>query len=641
MPELPQRPGIARGDRPEHSRPPGASLAKSPLRTPSRRRLESFVGDVAEASRGLEQLSESRLVERIAALRERLQLRGLAAELLAPAFGIVREMARRRLEMAPYDVQLMGGLVMAGGAIAEMETGEGKTLATTLPACTAALAGIPVHVVSANDYLVARDAEAMRPLYEGLGLRVGAATEALRDPGARAAAYACDVTYATTRTLAFDYLRDAIARRSAPEPGAAPLLRGLCFAILDEADAVLIDEAHMPLVLASTANRLEELRTYRQALRLAGGLRHGHDFRIEAATREVVLLERGRSELETRAKQLGGIWSGPRRRERWVVQGLRALYVYRRDRDYLVHDGAVRLVDAGTGRVSDDRSWEQGLHQLVELKEGCTPSAGRETLARISVQRFYRRYLRLAGTTGTASEVARELRRVYGLGIVRLPTRLPARRIDMGLSVFAEPRHKWLATVERVQTVHDQGRPVLIGTASVAASEHLVALLRGRGLSPQVLNGRQDADEARIIATAGRPQQITVSTQLAGRGTDIRLTPEAREAGGLHVIATQRGDAARLDRQLLGRCGRQGDPGSFERLYSLEDDPVVAHLPVTLRQLAARFAPRGEAIPDIAGEVLTWLAQRAEEARRARLRRNLLLLEDDQSEVLSFSGRSE
>jgi preprotein translocase subunit SecA len=640
VPEPPERPGLARGERPEQlgGEPGALSLLLRSLGAPGRRALAAFPPQVEEAASGLERLGDSSLEVWIGSLRDRLQRHGLAPRLLPPAFAIVREVARRRLGVAHYDVQLMAGLAMARGAIAEMQTGEGKTLATTLPAAAAALAGIPVHVVSANDYLVERDAEAMRPLYEGLGLRVGAVGGGAHDRGERAAAYACDVTYATTRSLAFDYLRDSLSRRHG---GGESVLRGLCFAILDEADAVLIDEAHLPLVLASTAERVEELRTYRQALRLAAALRHGHDFQLDAAGRELRLLESGRVQLERRAKRLGGIWSGARRRERWVTQALQALYALRRDRDYLVQDGAIRIVDATTGRTSPDRSWEQGLHQLVELKEGCPPSAGRETVARISVQRFYRRYLRLAGTTGTAREAAGELRQVYGLGISRIPTRQPVRRVDRGLRVFAEPRRKWLAVVDRVQANHERGRPVLIGTASVAASEHLAALLRARGLPHQVLNGRQDADEARVIAGAGCAGRITVATQLAGRGTDIQLAPESSAAGGLHVIATQRAAAARLDRQLLGRCGRQGDPGSYERIFSLGDEPVVAHLPAALRQLAGRLAPSEEPLPTAIGEFLTWLAQRAEELGRARQRRNLLALEADQAEVLAFSGPGE
>jgi preprotein translocase subunit SecA len=484
MNALPPRPGIARGTSPESGDVMGGSLARTlrGLRTPSRRRLAGFVAEVETASRGLDGLGESAFSERIDTLREQLRLRGPDSRLLAPTFGLVREAARRELGTPHYDVQLQGGFVMACGAVAEMETGEGKTLTTTLPACAAALAGVPVHVISANDYLVTRDASAMQPLYARLGLRVDAVTEALRDPDLRRAAYASDIAYATTRVLAFDYLRDGIARTQRRGAVRPPLLRGLCLALLDEADAVLVDEAHTPLVLAAPADRRQEQDVHRQALELARGLRRGLDFQVDTATREVVLLERGRAELETLAKPMQGAWSGTRRRERWVVQALRALHVLRRDRDYLVADGVVRIVDSGTGRASRDRSWDQGLQQLVELKEGCTPSAGRETLARISVQRFYRRYLRIAGTTGTAREVTGELRRVYGLGTVRIPTRRPVRRVNRGTRVFAEPRCKWMAVVESARAIHATGRPLLIGTGSVAASEHLANLLRGCNL---------------------------------------------------------------------------------------------------------------------------------------------------------------
>jgi preprotein translocase subunit SecA len=318
-----------------------------------------------------------------------------------------------------------------------------------------------------------------------------------------------------------------------------------------------------------------------------------------------------------------------------------ALHGYLRDRDYLVRDGRVEIVDAPTGRTAPDRSWEGGLHQMIEVKEGCAVTPPRETLARISYQRFFRRYLRLAGTTGTAREVAGELRSVYGLRTVRIPTRLPLRRQALGARVFATETAKWEAVIARVRALSASGRPVLVGTASVAASEHLARLLAAAGLPHCVLNARQDADEAAIVARAGEPGRITVATQMAGRGTDIRLASGVAERGGLHVIATQRGLERRIDRQLFGRCGRQGDPGSYELLISLEDEPTSRTLPQPVRRLGARAVSKKSPLVQRAVLALTLLPQRAEESRSARGRRLLVALDEVRDEQLAFSGRSE
>jgi preprotein translocase subunit SecA len=555
--------------------------------------------------------------------------------------------------VAHFDVQIQAGHVLAAGALAEMETGEGKTLAATLPACAAALAGVPVHVITANDYLVARDAAEMRPLYASLGLTVGAVTEAERDPARRRAAYGCDVTYGTAKGIAFDYLRDALERRRARAAGQrlAPgdpladrlLLRGLCFAIVDEADAVLIDEAGMPLILSASATAPDASRSYRSAVRLARVLEEARDFRRDPRSGAFELTDAGRRRLEPLACPLGGFWTGPRRREEWVVRGLVALHGMVRDRDYLVREGRIEIIDPPTGRTAPDRSWEGGLHQMVEVKEGCAVTPPRETLARISYQRFFRRYLRLAGTTGTAREVARELWSVYGLRTVRIPTRLPVRRQALGARVFPTGAVRWDAVVARVREMHGAGRPVLVGTGSVGASEQLSALLAAAGLPHRVLNARQDAGEAAIVARAGEAGAITVATRMAGRGTDIRLGPGVAERGGLHVIATERGPARRIDRQLAGRCGRQGDPGSHELLLSLEDEPVVQRVPERLRRCAAWLSllrPLGS-FPEIPARGLTRWPQRAEEVRSARNRSSLVALDEVRDAQLAFAGRGE
>ncbi len=610
---------------------------------------------MAERGGPLRDLAQADLRERLAAHRLRLLREGPREETLPESFAIAREVARRVLGTPHYDVQLLAGWAMARGQLAEMETGEGKTLAATLPACAAALAGIPVHVVSANDYLVERDATALAPLYREMGLSVAAVREADRDPELRRKAYASDVVYATARTLAFDYLRDGVVRRrqgaglagrvarlhrGESEAGRL-LLRGLCWALVDEADSVLVDEARTPLVLAGPARSRSDPRLYRRALRLASALEAGRDFGLDRARSRISLSAAGRARLAQLAEPLSGFWSGSRRREEWVLRALRALHLLVRDRDYLVRDGRVQIVDAPTGRVSADRSWEMGLHQLLELKEDCALSPERETLARISYQQFFRRYLHLGGVTGTAREVADELWSVYRLDSVRIPTRRPLRRRALGTRLYVGAEAWSRALVASVRRRHRAGRPVLVGTASVEASERVSALLAEAGLPHATLNARQDAEEARIVAEAGRAGRITVSTQMAGRGTDIRLEAGVAERGGLHVVATWVSEARRLDRQLVGRCGRQGDPGSHERILCLEDDPLALYLSPRLLRWLRRGWRRETPLPGPLGKLLTRAPQRAEERRHARIRRSLVQLEEYLDDLLAFAGPGE
>lgn len=649
------RPGATRGPYPERAAEGAGVLPRvwhvtrgawGRLRARRSRRLERFAHDVRAAQASL---AGADLESATRTIRAQLLRDGLEGAALVNAFALVREAAARTFGTEHYDVQLMAGRVLADGMLAEMETGEGKTLAATLPACAAALAGIPVHVITANDYLVARDAAAMRPLYEALGLRVGAVVDARRDPEERRAAYRCDVTYATSKSVAFDYLRDGLSRdprRSAPSmrfdaAGDRLLLRGLSFAIVDEADSVLIDEAGMPLILAGAGASREHARPHNEAIGIARAMRVGRDFECDAHRGEIQLSEAGRARAAALATSLGGFWTGPRRREEWIVRGLAALHLYQRDRDYLVREGRVEIIDGPTGRVTPDRAWEGGLHQLIEAKEGCAISPPQETRARISFQRFFRRYLRLAGMTGTAHDVAGELWSVYGLATVRIPTRLPSRRRSLGVRVFAREDEKWEAVVERVQEMREAGRPVLIGTASVAQSEAVSTRLTSVGVPHSLLNARQDAQEATIVAAAGGSRRVTVATNMAGRGTDIRLGSGVAERNGLHVILTQRGPARRIDRQLQGRCGRQGEPGSFELIASLEDEPVLHFAPASLRRGAVRALRRGAWLGGALANALTLLPQRSEENRAARVRRRLASIDDGRDAMLAFSGRSE
>jgi preprotein translocase subunit SecA len=578
---------------------------------------------------------------RAGALRPRLRREGFTEPLVAEAFALLRAVAQATIGMRHFDVQLIGGWALLNGMIAEMETGEGKTLTATLAAGTAALAGRAVHVVTVNDYLAGRDAHAMRPVYEAIGLTVGCIVHELPHSGRREQ-YGRDVTYCSNKELAFDYLRDRMVLGGRPRPlaeridalaggGRADrlLLRGLQFAVVDEADSVLIDEARTPLILSAAARRSGEEAMYRQALAMARQLDSG-EFRIDET--RIELTAAGEQTLERLARPHGGLWSGPRRRRRLVEQALAALHVYQLDRHYIVRDDKIVIVDEYTGRLMPDRSWEQGLHQLIEIKESCEVTAQRETLARISYQRFFRRYLHLAGMTGTAAEVAPELWAVYRLRVARIPTNRPVRRVRFADRVYARAEEKWRAVVCAIEERHRAGNPVLVGTRSVAASEHLAELLQSAGLPFRLLNARQDRDEAEIVARAGEPGCITVATNMAGRGTDIKLAPEVAERGGLHVICTERHDSGRIDRQLFGRCGRQGDPGSCEAIASLQDDLASSHLPPL---------PSIDRLAMWAGRPLLALAQWRAEKLNSQARRELLNLDDYLGDQLAFSGRGE
>jgi len=615
---------------------------------------KSFAIYVNKLSEGVDRLDEAVLGARVSQLRQRLYSEGLRDELVAESFGLIREFASRRLGMRHHDVQLFGGRVMLNGMIAEMETGEGKTMTATLPACTAALAGIPVHIVTVNDFLVARDARWMGPVYHALGLTVGTITEGM-GLEQRRAAYACDVTYCTNKQLVFDYLKDRLllgqeSRRlhmqleglykERPRTGRL-LMRGLCFAIVDEADSVLVDEARTPLIISSKGDGAQEEYTYREAIRIAHGLRSGRDFTLRVRDKHVDLTDFGKASILHQTRGLGGLWAGSKRRDELVQQALAALHLYHADVHYLLKDGTIQIIDEYTGRVMPDRAWERGLHQMIETKEGCAISGRQETLARISYQRFFRRYLRLAGMTGTAREITGELWSVYRLNVVTIPTNRPVRRQHVPDKLFVNADDKWAGIIDTVRKLHEQQRPVLVGTRSVADSEHLDRLLTAAGLPHQVLNARQDQEEAQIIAQAGQPGRITVATNMAGRGTDIRLAPGVAGAGGLYVLATSRHEARRIDRQLSGRGGRQGDPGSFQTIMSLEDDLIKEYFGESLSGFFSRWGKCGKSLPLWLCKPIVGFAQSAAERHHSRIRRELLKLDDNLGDMLAFSGRTE
>jgi preprotein translocase subunit SecA len=630
---------------------------------PVRRGAHQLAGDGGRLVRQVEAfasrmqlLPDDGLRARAAALRPLMRRQGFTRALAAEAFAIVREAAARTIGQRHFDTQLLGGYELLRGRLVEMATGEGKTFCATLPACTVALAGYPVHVITVNDYLAQRDAEKMGPLYRFLGLGVGVVVQGMQRLQRREA-YAEAVTYVTNKELAFDYLRDRVAvhgkgtrlhqsvRRlagaDARSPADVTVLRGLYYAIVDEADSVFVDEARTPLILSATADAAEDAEHGRAALAFASTLEQPVDFVCNAFEHAIHLTDLGRGKLEEHAEGRSGPWTSVRGREELVRQALSALLLFRRDQHYVVVDGKVQIVDESTGRVMPDRSWERGLHQLIELKEGVEPTPRRDTLARLTYQRLFRRYVHLAGMTGTAAEVAREIKSVYGLDTVRIPLRKPSRRVDLGTTCCRTLQEKWERVADMAEALaRGERRPVLIGTRSVEASEQISAVLRQRALVHALLNAKQDKDEADVVAQAGEPGRVTVATNMAGRGTDIELGSGVAGRGGLHVILTEYHDSRRIDRQLVGRCGRQGDPGSCQAIVSLEDDIFQVCAPRLARWLR-HAAATGLRLPAFALKGLRRRAQRAAEGRQHAMRMANLKQDRQLQRLLAFTGRSE
>ena len=607
-------------------------------------------------------LDDATLRAQARALRAELRRSGLAARPAARCFALVREASARVLGLRPYDSQLHAAWLLLQGSLTEMATGEGKSLAATLPACVAALAGLPVHVVTVNDYLAERDALAMAPLYGFFGLRCAAAVHG-QTRAERRAVYGCEVVYCSNKELTFDYLRDRVALGDRASPlhralaalqgaqTAAPetVLRGLAFAIVDEADSVFIDEARTPLILSATLDRGADNPVIPWALARASQLREGADYTLERAQMRVRLSDALRERLEDEADPEATVVdadaapSGTPLREAIdkLTQALAALHLYHLDQHYVVVDDKVQIVDESTGRVMPDRAWERGLHQLIETKEGLQPGAERATLARITYQRFFRRYLRVAGMSGTATEVAAEIGRVYRLPVAPVPLNRPRRWHDEGARCLADDAARWAAVVDSVRR-HGvaQGRPVLVGTRTVRASELLSAWLARAGIAHVVLNARQDQDEAAIIARAGQAGAVTVATNMAGRGTDIALGPGVAERGGLHVILSEYHDSARIDRQLFGRAARQGDPGSGEAIVCIADELFGVHAPRSTA-LARGLMRRRASLPAWALGLLRRLAQASAEAGSRNARMASLSQDRRLASLLAFSGRGE
>ena len=508
-------------------------------------------------------------------------------KLLPEAFGLAREAARRTTGMTPFPVQLMGGMAMFEGGIAEMQTGEGKTLTAVLSAYLRALTGKGCHIVTVNDYLAGRDAEEMGPIYQALGLTVGCIQTPM-ETDERRVAYSCDITYGTAKEMGFDFLRDQLRKGIArgaidrsglleTEPGSAPAeaaaQRGHHFALIDEADSVLIDEARTPLIIGMTQpNDPGSVSLFRWCYRTAAKLEPDVDFLYEPHRRTAFLTDTGcrRIVLTSKPSLISSIDS--ERIYRHIEQAVTAGLAYQKDRDYVIVEDEIVIVDESTGRIMDGRKWQDGLHQSIEAKEQVPITATSGEAARVTIQSFFRRYSHLAGMSGTAVQAARELKKIYGMNVAAVPTHRPCIRTGLAPRIYLNADDKREAVVSEIAELVQNDRAVLVGTPSVDASEALAARLESLGIDHRILNATRHESEAEVVAEAGQSRRVTVATNMAGRGTDIKLTEELTTAGGLHVIATEMHSSSRIDRQLVGRAARQGDPGSFQFFLSLEDE---------------------------------------------------------------------
>ena len=543
----------------------------------------------------LKGLSASELRKRSLALRYRAKSGVPTAELLPEGFAMVREAGRRALNMRHFDTQLLGGIAMINRAIAEMQTGEGKTLTATLPLYLASLTGKGAHLATVNDYLARRDAEWMRPLYEMLGLSVGV-VESNMDQHQRRKEYACDVTYGTAKEFGFDFLRDRLLMRRIGEGqtdflgrmlgldtgagGDQPVQRGHNFCLVDEADSILIDEARTPLIISALPTEAERtmVKLYEWCAEAARQMVEEEHYHVDHEKKTNELTAEGRRAVRDMPKPPGLSSVGMITIYEAVERAIKAERDFQRDRHYVVRDGEIVIVDEFTGRLAEGRKWRAGLHQAIEAKEQIEVTVATGQAARVTVQDYFSLYEHLAGMTGTAISSARELRKIYKLQVVPIPTNRPPVRKRLDDLIYPTERAKWEAIVREVRETHAAGRPILIGTRSIDKSELLSALLNKAGIGHQVLNARHVAMEAEIVAAAGQQGRVTVSTNMAGRGTDIKLGPGVKELGGMHVILTELHESARIDRQLIGRCGRQGDPGTYRRFLALDDDILESGL---------------------------------------------------------------
>ncbi len=528
------------------------------------KRLSVIMNEIRKLEPAMEGLTDSGLKAKTPYFKEKLAQGASLDDILVEAFAVVREVSKRTLEMRPFDVQLIGGIVLHEGKIAEMKTGEGKTLASTMPVYLNALTGRGVHVITVNDYLANRDANWMKPIYEFLGLSVGVIVHGIDDTQRRSA-YGCDITYGTNNEFGFDYLRDNMSFQLDNY-----VQREFHYAIVDEVDSILIDEARTPLIISGPSE--ESTDKYYKINQIIPRLKRDHDYTIDEKSRTVVLTEEGVAKSE-KLLNVQNLYE-PKNMEilHHVNQALKAHSLFRKDIDYLVKDGQVVIVDEFTGRVMPGRRYSDGLHQALEAKERVKIERENQTLASVTFQNYFRMYEKLSGMTGTADTEAAEFKKIYNLDVVVIPTNMPMIRVDNTDVIYKTEVEKFQAAVEEIKELHKQKRPVLVGTISIEKSEILSRYLSKNGIRHNVLNAKNHEKEAEIIAQAGQSGAVTISTNMAGRGTDIKLGEGVADLGGLHILGTERHESRRIDNQLRGRSGRQGDKGSSRFYLSLDDD---------------------------------------------------------------------
>ena len=647
--DYPERRGAVRADNPvDLAWKKGSSLIEARFRRSAGRHLKWADEVLLQAQRLLAGEPQT-LQDHLEITRADLVREGLNDQTCARALALACVACKQRLGVFPYVTQIMAARVMLDWQMAEMATGEGKTIAIALAAATAALAGAPVHVVTSNDYLAERDANALKRFYASLHLRAAVITQDMPRE-ARARAYGADVIYCTAKELAFDYLRDNLlrpnrlgdleqrARRiSAGGAGlATPLLRGLCVAFVDEADTILIDEARIPLVLSRSDGTPESVAFLESALACARQLLPSEHYVADPASNTIQLIARGKQAVARWPFGESGINAHPQHREDTTSLALAALHFYAKNRDYVVREGAIEIVDETTGRRAPGRAWSRGLHQLIECKERCTATSRNETAQQITYQRFFRRYLHLGGMSGTLRECAAELRLTYDLAVVDIPLRLPSQRHQYQPQLFSGDDGLYAAVVARTREMVTRGRPVLIGVSSVAESEALSTRLHSAGLQHALLNASQDEAEAAIVARAGFAGQVTVATSMAGRGTDIAIDEDTSRRGGLHVILCQHNASRRIDRQFIGRAARRGEPGSIEVLLSLQSRLLAPFFGGALRQSALWAANRNPSL----FHMVVRPPQLLEERNHSKQRQSLGHADDQAERNFAFSART-
>ena len=528
------------------------------------KKLQSIADKIESLDESMQKLTDEELQAKTIEFKERIKKGESLDSILPEAFAVCREASSRVLGMKHFRVQLLGGMVLHQGRIAEMKTGEGKTLVATLPAYLNGLTGNGVHVITVNDYLAKTQMEEMGVLYNFLGLTTGCIIHGIT-PDQRRAAYACDITYGTNNEFGFDYLRDNMVIHMEER-----VQRALNFCIVDEVDSILIDEARTPLIISGMGDK--STKFYNVADNFVKTLVNEKDFTVDEKANAVLLTDNG----IIKAEKYFGIEnyadSQNLELQHYVTQALKANYTMRADKDYMVKDNEIVIIDEFTGRLMEGRRYSDGLHQAIEAKEGVKIQRESKTLATITFQNYFRMYAKLSGMTGTALTEENEFREIYNLDVIVIPTNKPVQRIDQSDMVYKNSAGKYKAIVDEVVKSHEKGQPVLVGTASVDKSEYISSLLKKRGIKHQVLNAKYHAQEAEIISHAGELGMVTIATNMAGRGTDIKLGEGVREAGGLKVLGTERHESRRIDNQLRGRSGRQGDPGESIFFISLEDD---------------------------------------------------------------------